>query len=161
MTGFRLGASVLGVAAVALFAQPTYAQLSNESSPAAESSRQGMKAENYLARGFDKYKKSDFRGAIADLNEAIRLDPKYADAYIGRGLAKSDLGDKQGAIADYNEAIRLKPDQAQAYYNRGLIKKERGDKQEALADFRKASELYQQQDNTAWSNNSRNRIREL
>ena len=32
MNGFRLGASVLGVAAVALFAQPTYAQLSNESS---------------------------------------------------------------------------------------------------------------------------------
>jgi len=30
-----------------------------------------------------------------------------------------------------------------------------------LADFRKASELYQQQGNTEWYNNSRDRIREL
>jgi hypothetical protein len=30
-----------------------------------------------------------------------------------------------------------------------------------LADFRKASELYQQQSNTEWYNNSRDRIKEL
>ena len=42
-----------------------------------------------------------------------------------------------------------------------LVKKERGEKQEALTDFRKASELYQQQGNTEWSNNSRDRIKEL
>ena len=94
-------------------------------------------------------------------NKAIRLKPNYADAYYGRGLAKDGLGEKQGAIADYNEAIRLKPDYAKAYYGRGLIKQERGEKQEALADFRKASELYQQQGNTEWYNNTRDWIREL
>ena len=95
------------------------------------------------------------------IHETIHLNPNYTDAYYGRGLAKSALGDKEGAIADYNEAIRLKPDSAAAYYNRGLIKKGRGEKQEALADFRKASELNQQQGNTEWYNNSRDRIREL
>ena len=64
-------------------------------------------------------------------------------------------------LKDYNEAIRLKPNYAEAYYNRGLIKKEGSEKQEALADFRKASEIHQQQGNTEFYNQSRDRIREL
>jgi len=112
----------------------------------------------YNGRGATKDDLGDNQGAITDYNEAIRLKPNDADTYYNRGIAKSALGDKQGAIADYNEAIRLKPDDADAYYSRGLIKNERG---EALADFRKAAELYQQQGNTEWSNNSRDRIKEL
>jgi len=118
-------------------------------------------AEAYNNRGIAKDDLGDKQGAIADYNEAIRLKPDYAEAYNNRGNAKYDLGDKQGAIADYNEAIRLKPDFAEAYYSRGLIKEERGEKQEALADFRKAAELYQQQGNTEWYNNSLDRIKEL
>ncbi|MBD0314344.1 MAG: tetratricopeptide repeat protein, partial [Microcoleus sp. T3-bin5] len=42
-------------------------------------------------------------GAI-DFNEAIRLNPKDAEAYNGRGAVRYDQGDIEGAIADYNEA---------------------------------------------------------
>ena len=57
--------------------------------------------------------------AIADYNEAIRLDPKYAAAYNNRGNAYRDKGDTDRAIADFNEAIRLDPKLAHAYNNRG------------------------------------------
>ena len=62
--------------------------------------------------------------AIADYTEAIRLDPKYANAYSNRGVAYSDKGDKDRAIADFTEAIRLDPKYADAYNNRGFAYRE-------------------------------------
>jgi tetratricopeptide (TPR) repeat protein len=51
----------------------------------------------------------DHDRAIADCNEAIRLDPKNATAYNSRGNAYHDKGDNDRAIDDYNEALLLKP----------------------------------------------------
>ena len=42
-----------------------------------------------------------------DYNEAIKIDPKYAEAYNNRGAAKGKLGQHQEAIADYNKAIKI------------------------------------------------------
>ena len=57
--------------------------------------------------------------AIADCTEAIRLDPKFADAYNLRGNAYAGKGERLKAIADYTEAIRLNPQYGNAYCNRG------------------------------------------
>src|SRR6516165_1783137 len=54
--------------------------------------------------------KGDFDRAIADLSEAIRLDPKYAEAYYLRGVTYRNKGDSDHAIADFSEAIRLAPE---------------------------------------------------
>ena len=45
--------------------------------------------------------------AIADYDEAIRLDPHYAHAHYNRGLSRAALGDKPGAIADYERPASL------------------------------------------------------
>ena len=58
--------------------------------------------------------KGDSDRAIADLSEAIRLDPKYAEAYYLRGVAYWNKGDLDRAVADYSEAIRLDPKLAAA-----------------------------------------------
>ena len=58
--------------------------------------------------------------AIAACDQAIRQNPKDAEAYNNRGgeyMAKREL---DRAIADYNKAIELDPKYALAYYNRGL-----------------------------------------
>jgi len=60
-------------------------------------------------------------GAEADYSEAIRLDPKYAEAYYIRGRAWGNKGEYDRAIADYNEAIRLDPKSTWAYNNRAWL----------------------------------------
>src|SRR6516225_4005720 len=76
--------------------------------------------------------KGDLDRAIADYNEAIRLDPKDAKAYNNRGIASRAKADLDRAIADYNEAIRLDPN-AGSYKNRGVANLYAGSLSKALA----------------------------
>ena len=81
----------------------------------------------------EKYDKGDDQDAIEACNQAIQLNPNYADAYNDRGIARSNSGDKQGAIADYEQAIKIQPNNASAYDNRGIARLSLGDKQSAIA----------------------------
>ena len=76
--------------------------------------------------------------ALAALDEAIRLDPKTAEAFNQRGNAHFAMGDRQKAIADYSEAIRLAPQSADPYSNRGYAYKQQGDLAKAIADYGEA-----------------------
>ena len=63
--------------------------------------------------------KGEYDKAIADYNEAIRLDPLDAHAYYRRGVAWTLKDEYDKAIADYTEAIRLDPKDADNYHQRG------------------------------------------
>jgi tetratricopeptide (TPR) repeat protein len=118
-------------------------------------------AEDFLSQGARKYNRGNYRGAIGDYDQAIKLKPDYANTYHNRGLARSALDDKQGAITDYDQSIMLNPDYADAYYNRGLAYKALGDKQEAIADYQKAADLYRQQGKDKDLQDALKRIEEL
>ena len=62
-----------------------------------------------VKQGEDRLASNEFDKALADFNEAIKLDPNYAPAYIGRAQtwAKKHYRDRE--IADYTEAIRRDP----------------------------------------------------
>ena len=53
--------------------------------------------------------KDDYVRAIADYDEALRLNPNDADALLYRGLDKQRIGDKAGAEADIAAAERINP----------------------------------------------------
>ena len=92
-------------------------------------------------QGLAKQNLGDWDGAMADYNEAIRLDPNYSAAYDNRGNAKRQKGDLNGAMADINQAIRLNPKNAIAYFNRARVKEKKGDLDGAIADFNQAISL--------------------
>ena len=100
-----------------------------------------ISAETYFIRGYEKVRLEDYKGAIADYTQAIRLNPDDAGAYYNRGNAKTDLGQYFAAIADFDIAIRLKPDYARAYYNRGVAKGELEEYIAAIADYDTAIRL--------------------
>lgn len=79
--------------------------------------------------------------AIADCNEAIRLDPSSAAAYSNRGAVYIYLREYDKAFADLIEAIRLKPDYARAFNNRGWAYNNSGQYEKALADLNEAIRL--------------------
>lgn len=51
-------------------------------------------------------------GAIANFNQALKLNPNYPAVYRDQGLVRDRLGDKQGAIADLQKATQLFKSQA-------------------------------------------------
>ena len=118
-------------------------------------------ANAYNNRGIVYYNLGEKQKAIDDYNQAIKLNPNLAQAYNNRGVAYSDLGEKQKAIDDYNQAIKLNPNYADAYYGRGNTRSQLDNKEGAIQDFQKAAELYKQQGNQEWYQNSLNRIKEL
>ena len=63
----------------------------------------------YRGRGLALSRKGDYDTAIADCNEAIRLDPEDAVAYEARGLAHDRKKEPDAALADYTKAIQLDP----------------------------------------------------
>ena len=77
---------------------------------------QSKKADDSCARGKVSFRKGDYKTAIAEYDEAIRLNPKLAKAYFNRGTAFYLIADRERAIADLSEAIRLDPSYAQGAF---------------------------------------------
>jgi tetratricopeptide (TPR) repeat protein len=102
-----------------------------------------LTADDYFVSANQKNEQQNYRGALADYNQAISLKPEFADAYISRGNLKyQKLDDFQGALADHNQAVSLNPKYAKAYYHRGILKYLKlNDFQGALADYNQSISL--------------------
>ena len=79
--------------------------------------------------------------AVADCDEALRLDPQFADAYFTRGTACLQKRHYEKAIEDYDHGIQLNPKDARAYLNRGTAYLQMGNYDKAIADADQAIQL--------------------
>jgi tetratricopeptide (TPR) repeat protein len=71
-------------------------------------------AEGFVERGNSCVDKGDYDQAIANYNEALKLDPNFAAAYYQRSNAYRLKGDHNRTIADWTQVIRLDPNCADA-----------------------------------------------
>ncbi len=79
--------------------------------------------------------------ALAEYNEAIRLDSKLSGTYHNRGIVYDELGEYDKAIADYTKAIEIDPNHAEAYFRRGLSYGLTRELAKMVSDFENAIEL--------------------
>lgn len=95
----------------------------------------------YNNRGWAFNDGKAFALGLADLDRAIRLNPRLVWAWSNRGNAHAGRGDHLRAIADFNEAIRLDPSFANAFNGRGFSRLNLRDHARARADFNEAIRL--------------------
>jgi tetratricopeptide (TPR) repeat protein len=98
-------------------------------------------AEALAARGNVYWAKDDLDSAIADLTNAIELNPKQAYAYRLRGSVFYHKNEFAKGIADLTEAIRLDPKDADAYLRRGALYLTNGHIDKAIANCSRAIQL--------------------
>jgi tetratricopeptide (TPR) repeat protein len=89
----------------------------------------------YDNRGSAYAAKQDDDHAIADYDQAIKLNAQDTGAYFNRGTAWFNKGDFNRATADFDQAIKLNPQFARAYLNRGYAYFEKRDYDKAIADL--------------------------
>jgi tetratricopeptide (TPR) repeat protein len=79
--------------------------------------------------------------ALADFNDALKIQPKFARALAARGGLYTGMGKYKEAIADFDAAIALDATSSAAFNNRGMAYLGAKDYAKAIADFTKSIEL--------------------
>ena len=86
------------------------------------------------------------RCALDEINKAIALDPKYAEAWLRHGVGNYYLPTQFGggtdlAIKDFEKAVQLNPKSGEAYLWMGVALRKANKNAEARKAFAKAVEL--------------------
>jgi tetratricopeptide (TPR) repeat protein len=95
-------------------------------------------AYNFYKSGREQVGLGNFAGAIQAYQEAIKIEPDFADVYLSLGHAYLKTQKPQEAIKAFKEAIRLKPEMEEAHYGMGLEYFRAGKMEEASKAFKKA-----------------------
>ncbi|SRR6266498_1125958 len=79
--------------------------------------------------------------AMVHYEEAIQLQPNYADAYYNRGNVLFAKGRIDEAIADWEKTLQIQPNDPDAYTGLGNALLRKGSLREAIANYEKALAL--------------------
>jgi len=90
---------------------------------------------NYINRALTRYNTNNLRGALADYDKALELDPNNFMAHYNRGQLRVQVGDDNRAIEDFDFIIMMEPGNVMSIFNRALLLDRTGDLQGAIRDY--------------------------
>lgn len=103
-------------------------------------------------RAYSNFCLKNYKDAIEDYSESIKLNPNFADSYFLRGRAYRDQNEMAKdkaiylkAIADFSQAILLDNTRSSYYSFRGVTSHLLGDSYSAIPDLDKAIEMNNRQ----------------
>jgi len=98
-----------------------------------------MRAAAHLERGVQLEQVGRLKDAVAETEEALRLNPELVKAHINLLILYGRMGNREKAEEQFQAAVKLNPTQfPDAYYNYGIILLEESKLGEAEEAFRKA-----------------------
>jgi tetratricopeptide (TPR) repeat protein len=99
-------------------------------------------AATYVNRGVLRLTDGDAQAARNDFDQALRIEPRLAEAIVDRGAALIAGGHDAEAAAEITRGLALNPTEPEkAYYNRAVAEERLGDAKSAYFDYRKAADL--------------------
>ena len=72
------------------------------------------------------FEEGDWKGAEENYRNAIRCDPKYANAHANLGAVLDRQGRTDEALEEYRKGLALNPGHADAHYHLGLMMERQG-----------------------------------
>jgi len=96
---------------------------------------------NLLLLGAVHFQLRNLSECIFYNQQAIRVDPNFAEAYSNLGNALKELGDVEGAVEFYLKAIKIKPRCSDAYNNLASSHMQQGSIDDAISTFQMALTL--------------------
>ena len=72
------------------------------------------KKQSHMEKGNAYFEKADYKSAVIEYKNAIKIDPKYRPAYEGLAETNVKLGDLQGAFRAYAAVAELDPNNLDA-----------------------------------------------
>jgi tetratricopeptide (TPR) repeat protein len=98
----------------------------------------------HLNQGQEKSNRSQYKGAIAQFNEALRWDNQNSGAFFSRGYAFYQVRNFRQSLDDFTQVINLEPASNLAFsalFYRGNLRMSLGDPQGAVRDYNQALEV--------------------
>jgi tetratricopeptide (TPR) repeat protein len=99
-------------------------------------------AGNYINRALARFNQNNLRGAMADYDTALDLDPNNFLGHYNRGLLRAQVGDDNRGIEDFDFVLKLEPDNLMALFNRALLLEQTGNLRAAIRDYSKVIEEF-------------------
>jgi protein O-GlcNAc transferase len=94
--------------------------------------------DNLLLLSAIHFQLRNFSEALFYSQQALRVDPDFAEAFSNLGNALKELGDLEGAVQAYQKAIKLKPRYSDPYNNLATTYAQQGRIEDAVETYKMA-----------------------
>ena len=116
-------------------------------------------SQNSVVEASKLIEQKKYEDALAELNKAIRSNPKNPDAYYYRASVFDAQSKAQLAIEDYKKSLEFNPNQDVTYYLIAIDYENLNNPKEALGYYKKFLQVYK--NNDEYSQYVKDRIPEI
>jgi tetratricopeptide (TPR) repeat protein len=109
----------------------------------------GEKSAALVKQGHEKYKAGDFPGALQQFQQAVKFEPRNAQALAGLAQSSAALGQNNEALSASEKALEIDNKNLVALLVRADVYRTRGSWREAYQDYQKILAIDQSSDQAA------------